>query len=342
MDFLKTAFREFSNDRCTQMAASLAFYTMLSLVPLLVVTVTIASLVVGPEAQRSFIQQAQSVVGPAGAEELQEMLNRGQEQAPVGVQAEEPAAVAERAPQQADSSGWSVPTIVMNAISVLVLIFSATGVVAQLQTSLNQVWEVEPDTEQVGWFGFVKKRLLSLAMILGIAFLLLVSMLLTTVLTSFGAWISDVIGVGVAVRFMISEGTTFLLVTVLFAAMFKVLPDARVPWKVTWVGAAMTALLFTVGKFLIGLYLGSKDMSSTYGQAGSLVLILLWAYYSSIIFFFGAEMTEVWARRHGHAIEPSAGAVRVVERRERVDGHDKNGAGERARSEKSQSEPQRT
>jgi membrane protein len=143
-------------------------------------------------------------------------------------------------------------------------------------------------------------------------------MLLTTALGALGDWISTVVDVGAVGRYAISEGTTFVVVTLLFATMFKVLPDANVPWRVTWIGAATTALLFTVGKFLIGLYLGNQDMSSAYGQAGSLVLVLLWAYYSAIIFFFGAELTQVWARRHGQAIEPSKGAVRVIEKRERI------------------------
>jgi membrane protein len=122
----------------------------------------------------------------------------------------------------------------------------------------------------------------------------------------------------VAAQYVISEGVTFLVITLLFAAMFKVLPDAEVPWRVTWIGALMTAGLFVVGKFLIGLYLGNKDMGSSYGQAGSLVLLLVWVYYSSMIFFFGAELTQVWARRRGQRIEPSPGAVRVEVRKERV------------------------
>ncbi|MEX0939709.1 MAG: YihY/virulence factor BrkB family protein, partial [Pirellulales bacterium] len=219
---------------------------------------------------------------------------------------------------QGGGSGWSVPSIITNIASVLVLIFGATGIMAQLQMSLNQMWEIEPDPDQGGISGFLKKRLVSLAMILAIAFLLLVSMLLTTAVSAFGEWISSTLGVQRLGSYAISEGTTIIIVTILFAAMFKFLPDAEVPWKVTWVGALMTALLFTVGKFLIGLYLGSKDMSSAYGQAGSLVLVLLWVYYTAIIFFFGAELTQVWARRHGHAIQPAEGAMRVVVRKESV------------------------
>jgi membrane protein len=143
-------------------------------------------------------------------------------------------------------------------------------------------------------------------------------MLLTTALGVVGDWISETLGIGTAAQYVISEGTTLLVITLLFAAMFKVLPDAEVPWRVTWIGALMTALLFTAGKFLIGLYLGHKDMGSSYGQAGSLVLLLVWVYYSSMIFFFGAELTQVWANRRGWEIAPSPGAVRVEVHKERI------------------------
>ncbi len=286
MNLLTKTFEEFSEDRCPQMAAALAFYTMLSLAPLLFLVVTIAGLVVGQQATQALNEQAQTLVGPSGAQELQELLK----------EANQP-------------SGYTIA----NIVSILVLVFSATGLVAQLQASLNQAWDVEPDPQQGGIKSFLMKRVLSLAMILGIAFLLLISMLLTTALGAVGGWISDLLGVGVAARYAISEGSTFIIVTLLFAAMFKVLPDAKIAWKDVWIGALITALLFTIGKFLIGLYLGNKDMSSTYGQAGSLVLVLLWVYYSSMIFFFGAELTQVWIRRRGREIEPAEGAVRVVE-----------------------------
>ncbi len=300
MGLLTATYKEFSEDRCAQMAAALAFYTMLSLAPLLLVVVTVASLVMGDAARTRFVDQSAQVVGEQGAGELDELLSRGEQQQP-GVSA------------QAGATEW-----ITQIASIALLVFSATGLVGQLQASLNQVWGVEPDPEQGGLKTFLMKRGLSLAMILGIAFLLLVSMLLTTALGVVGHWISETMGIGTAAQYLISEGTTLLVITLLFAAMFKVLPDADVPWRVTWVGAFMTALLFTLGKFLIGLYLGNKDMSSSYGQAGSLVLLLLWVYYSSMIFFFGAELTQVWAHRHGHAIQPSKGAVRIVTHKEQI------------------------
>jgi membrane protein len=300
MGVLRDTFREFSEDRCMQMAAALAFYTMLSLVPLVLLVVTAASAVMGGAARERFLYQAEQVVGKQGADELKELLNQGQKDRPFTLKAESNAT--ER---------------ITRIAAMGLLIFSATSVMAQLQASLNQVWEVEPDENQGGVKSFLVKRALSLAMILGIAFLLLVSMLLTTALGIAGRWITDWLGISIGVQYLISEGTTFVLITLLFAAMFKVLPDAQVPWKVTWSGAVVTAVLFTAGKFLIGLYLSHKDMGSSYGQAGSLVLLLVWIYYSSMIFLFGAELTQVWARRWGWAIAPEKGAVRVVTRKDR-------------------------
>ena len=299
MGLLRDTLREFSDDRCTQMAAALAFYAMLSLAPLVLLVVTTASMVMGESARERFVHQAEQVVGTQGADELDDLLRRGEDEQTFELNARSNAT--ERVTQIA---------------SVALLIFSATGLVGQLQASLNQVWDVEPDPNQGGVKSFIVKRALSLAMILGIAFLLLVSMLLTTALGVAGEWITEWLGIRLGMQYLISEGTTFVLITILFAAMFKVLPDAQVPWKVTWIGAVMTAVLFTVGKFLIGLYLGNKDMTSSYGQAGSLVLLLVWVYYSSMIFFLGAELTQVWAKRQGWAIAPAKGAVRVVVRKD--------------------------
>jgi membrane protein len=295
MGLLRDTFREFSEDHCMQMAAALAFYTMLSLAPLALLVVTAASAVMGPSARERFIHEAEQMVGAQGADELDELLSRGEE---------------EQTFELASRSSWTER--ITQIASIALLIFSATGLMAQLQLSLNQVWDVEPDPKQGGVKNFLIKRALSLAMIAGIALLLLISMLLTTTLGVAGRWITEWLGISLGVQYLISEGTTFVLITILFAVIFKVLPDAQVPWKVTWIGAVMTAVLFTLGKFLIGLYLGNKDMSSSYGQAGSLVLLLVWIYYSSMIFFFGAELTQVFARRQGWKIAPAEGAARVV------------------------------
>ncbi len=294
MSVLKKTIQEFSEDRCPQMAAALAFYTMLSLVPLLVVIITIVGMVAGREAAESqFAQQAGAMLGSEGSDQLMKMLHQGE--------------------NDRSQSG-----LLAKIISAAVLVFGATGVMAQLQASLNQTWDVEPDPKQGGIKNFVTKRLLSFGMVLAVAFILLVSMFLTAAMASFGSWIAGIVGLGVP-PLAVSEVVSFIIVTLLFALMFKVLPDARVDWRNVWLGAIATAALFTLGKFLIGLYLGRQNLNSTYGPAGSVILIMLWTYYSSMIFFAGAELTQVWARHRGQPIEPKPGAVKVVEKKERVE-----------------------
>jgi membrane protein len=279
---------DFMEDDCMQLAAALTFYTLLSITPLLVLIISIASLFVSPsDIQGEVAGVAKSIMGPQGAEQLKAMMSAGQ----VG-----------------DGS------MVARIISAAVLIFGATGVMVQLQASLNRIWEVKPRPGRSGVKGFVVKRILSFAMILAVAFILLVSLIVTTGIRALADHVAGTLESKVA-QFAIGEGATLLTVFLLFAAMFKVLPDAKISWRDVWFGAAVTAILFTGGKFLIGLYLGSQKLGSTYGAASSLVLILLWTYYSSLIFFFGTELTQMWARHHGRMIEPSDGAVRVSEKK---------------------------
>jgi membrane protein len=193
------------------------------------------------------------------------------------------------------------------------LLFGATGALSQLQASLNRVWGVKPDPQAGGLKQFVLKRILSLAMVLVIGFLLLVALVVTTAVSAVserwlpGSWSRPLLLVA-------NQGADFAVVTLLFAALFKVLPDAKISWRDVWVGAGATALLFVLGKFALGFYLGRSDIGSAFGVAGSLALILVWIYYSGLILLLGAEFTQVWARRYGTEIQPAAGAVRVVER----------------------------
>jgi membrane protein len=204
---------------------------------------------------------------------------------------------------------------------VVTILFGATGVFVELQTALDRIWNVEP-RPGAGIWGFVKTRLLSFGMILGIGFLLLVSLVVATAVTAVGVWATGLLpGAKVLV-----EGLTFVvsfgLTTLLFAMIFKVLPDVEIAWGDVWIGAAATALLFTLGKFLIGLYLAKSSVASTYGAAGSLVIVLLWIYYSSQILFLGAEFTQVYAGRYGSNIRPSKHAVPVVQKTEVADARD--------------------
>lgn len=283
MKTLWTAIQDFMEDDCMEVSAALAFYTVLSLAPLLVLAVMIAGFFVRPEdVQGEVAQVARQIMGPEGAEQLKSMMG---------------------------ANAVSGEGLVARVVSLSVLAFGATGVMIQLQSALNRVWEVQPDP-QSGIKDFIFKRLLSLAMILAVAFILLVSLVATTVVRALANHFSAYLG-SEATQHLIAESVTFLTVVLLFGAMFKLLPDAKVRWRDVWMGAGLTALLFTVGKFLIGMYVGSQNLGSTYGAASSLVLLLLWTYYSSIIFFFGAELTQAWAHSQGHPIQPKTGAVRV-------------------------------
>lgn len=291
---VKQTFAGFSDDQCGTMAAALAFYTAISLPPLLVLVVTVAGFIWSPEAVTGVLQeQISSVVGEGGWQQVETMMQRA-----------------------SDSGGGGM---IATLLSIGGLIFGATGVMVQLQNALNAAWSVEPDPEQSGIKNFVVKRMLSLAMILGVAFLLLVSLVLTAALSAVGGLFTGMLPQDVAqwVPQLVNFVVSLVIFTLLFAAMLKWLPDAEIRWENVWVGAFATALLFMVGKFAIGYYLGAKD-TGTYGAASSFVLILLWVYYSGMILLLGAEFTEAWSKYRGHSISPTEGAVRVVERKEHV------------------------
>jgi len=289
----KQTVNEFSSDRCGVFAAALAYYAVFSMPPLLILIIWIAGFVWEPSAVSGQLErQMTELMGQTGAEQVKQLIDQN------GV------------------SGGSLPTKIAG---IAVLIFGATGVFVQLQQALNVTWEVQPDPEQGGWKNFLFKRLLSLGMILTIAFLLLISLVLSSVLMALTETIGQALpvpgGAAAVVNFIVSVA----VITLLFAAIFKFLPDVVISWKDVWFGAGVTAFFFVVGKFLLGLYLANKDLGSTYGAAGSLVFILVWIYYSSMILLFGAETTQVWARRYGDRIQPKEGAVRIVERQQRVE-----------------------
>jgi membrane protein len=242
---------------------------MLSIAPLLVVVTTIGGLVFGAQAARGeLVQQLQGLVGQQGAEALQTML----------ANAYHPAA-----------------GIIASVIGIIVLLLSATGVFVEMQASLNRIWGVQSRAPGGVW-GFLRTRLLSFLMIMAIGLLLLASLALSAVLTAVGHYVA---GAGSAALWQgINIVVSLAVITVLFALIFKVLPEAHVAWKDVWIGAALTAVLFTLGKYLIGLYLTTSAVGSTYGAAGSLAVFLVWVYYSAQILFFGAELTQVYADRY--------------------------------------------
>ncbi len=268
--------REFLDDHCMTLAAAISYYTVFALPPLLVLILTTVGLLVDPsDVQGRITGEVSSLIGPDAAGMVATMIEessriRGGASAVLGVAA---------------------------------LLFGATGAFIQLQHALNQAWEV-PDHKQAGGLkGQLMKRVLSLGMILGIGFLLLVSMLLTAFLSAAGdalaRFLPDFFSGTVLQAFQL--GVSFLLITVLFGAIFKVLPDVDLAWRDVLVGAAFTALLFVLGKFLLGLYLGHSEPGSSFGAAGALAAILVWIYYSAMILLLGAEFTQVWTREKGRS-----------------------------------------
>lgn len=286
---IKESFKEWKEDGALELGASLAYYTIFSLAPMLLIVTGVAGMVWGREAvQGQLVSQMQGLVGAQGAQAIQTMI------------------------ANAGKHGSGVLATVIGFVTIL---FGATGVFAQLQNALNRIWDVKPKPGGGVW-GFVRTRLLSFGMILGIGFLLLVSLVLSAAAASIDQWAEGLGGAGHVLVRVLSFAVAFGITTFLFAMIYKFLPDVKIQWRDVWIGAVVTALLFTVGKFLIGFYLAKSTVASTYGAAGSLVILLLWAYYSAQIVFLGAEFTQVYASRYGSKIEPADNAVPVVERKE--------------------------
>jgi membrane protein len=292
---VKQSVKDFLDDDCMDAAAALSYYTIFSLPAVLVLLLLLLSAVMnGSDVRGGLEGQLQSLMGPSAGEQVRTIIQQA---------------------QQKPHHGF-LPTV----LGIAGLLFGATGALGQLQKTLNRAWNVEPDPNQGGVKNFLTKRLFSFGMILMIAFFLLISLVLSTALTGLGGRLGGFLPSGVSsvllevVNSLISLG----VITLLFAAMFKVMPDAKMDWRGVWVGALATAILFVVGKFVIGLYLGKSNPGQAYGAAGSLAVLLLWIYYSSLILLFGAEFTETWAERRGQGIEPEPGAVRVKREKQRI------------------------
>lgn len=279
---LKTTFSEWSRDKAPKQGAALAYYTVFAIVPLLVIIIAIIGLFFGQEAAQSYIlQQISSLVGQASADAIKDMIQRANQ----------------------PSTG-----IIATVVAFATLLFGASGLFAELQDSLNTIWGVEPKGGR-GLWGVIRDRFLSLMTLLGTGFLLLVSLVLSAALAAMGKWFGGWLPLPEFVLQSLNFVVSLVVITGLFAMMFKVLPDAKIAWKDVWVGALMTAFLFTVGKLAIGLYLGKSDVGSAYGAAASLVIVLIWVYYSAQIFLFGAEFTKVYANKYGARIVPAENAV---------------------------------
>ncbi|HYE02342.1 MAG TPA: YihY/virulence factor BrkB family protein [Phycisphaerales bacterium] len=279
---LSTAVSEFFADNSFVLAASIAFFTIFSLAPIILVVIAVAGAVFGrDETRQEIYQQFSSLMGPESAELVAGAVSRA----------------------GADQQTGTVATVV----GLVTLLIGATGVFVQLKAALNQVWgiEVRPAKTTGAILRLVRSRIMSFAMILVIAFLLLASLVVSAGLAALGRWGAGLLpGQEVLMR-VANWVVSFGVLAFLFAAAYKLLPDLKVRWRVVWLGGALTALLFTVGKELIGLYLGSDSLASAYGAAGSLIIVLMWVYYSSVIFLFGAEITQATATALGWGIAPT-------------------------------------
>lgn len=273
MRLIKETMAEWKKDNVPLHAAALAYYTIFSLAPLLLIAVAVAGAVFGEEAARGeLMRQIQGLMGKEGAEAIQAMMENASRPGSQGVLA--------------------------SVVGFLLLLLGASGVFGQLQTALNTIWDVETKPGH-GWRDALIARFLSFAMVLVIGFLLLVSLLLSSLLVAAGDALNRLMPglpiLGQALNLVIA----LVVITVLFASIYKYLPDVRVPWRDLWVGAAAASILFNLGKTVIGLYIGNSSFDSTYGAAGSLVVLLIWIFYSTQILLIGAEFTQVYSRNQG-------------------------------------------
>jgi membrane protein len=284
--FVKDTAVQWIEDQPFQLAAALSYYTLFSLAPLLIIVIAIAGFAFGQEAaQHRIVETIQGLIGQDSAQAVQGMIENASNQPETG--------------------------IVSTVLGIIALIFGAGGVVGQLQTSLNTIWGVTPKAGQGVW-GFVRQRFISYAMILGIGFLLLVSLAVSALLAGLTQVMGTLLGTTAFLAHALDLLISFMFVTALFAMIYKFLPDARIEWRDVWIGAASTSFLFAIGKFLIGLYLGRSGVTSAYGAAGSLITVLLWVYYSSLIFFLGAEFTQVYATQYGSGVVPAKNAEPIA------------------------------
>ncbi len=283
---LRQTFQEWMQDNAPQLGAALAYYTVFSLAPLILVLLAIVGVIFRND--------------PAGAwDKITEQMSYFLDQSAVQV--------VQNIAQQASQPGKST---VATIIGVALALFGASGVFGQLQDALNTIWGVKAKPGRGIW-GFLRNRFLSFAMVGGVLFLLLVSLAIEGLLKAFSQPVQSALPGGIVVAMAAYLIFDFAVVVLLFAMIFKFLPDVKIQWRDVWIGAVMTAIFFGIGKWLLGLYLGSGAASSAYGAASSLITLLLWVYYSSQIVLFGAEFTQVYAARSGRAFEPAEYAVRI-------------------------------
>lgn len=280
----KEAASEFFQDDAMSLAAALALYTVIALAPLVTVTLTIAGWIFGDRASEGLIQQAQGLIGPSGAEAIRGIVDNANKPSSGTVQA---------------------------FLGFAFLLVSASAVFGQLQSSLNRVWNVVQKSG-LGIVYMIKTRLFSMAVVATLGFLLMVSLGISTLVAAFDDYFQTLVpGMEFLIQ-IINFVIAVALTTVLFAAIFKYVPDVKIQWRDVWIGALVTAVLFNLGQIGLGLYLGNSSTAADYGAAGSFVVLILWLYYSTVILFYGAEWTQVRARLAGSRFEPAEHANRLV------------------------------
>jgi membrane protein len=270
---IKAAVKAWVEDYAPSMGAALSYYTVFSLAPVLLIVISVAGLIFGAEAARGEIfGQLRGLMGADAAKAIEDVLT---------------------------SVNKPAEGITATVIGLVVLFIGATTVFGELQDALDRIWRAPERDKTGGWWGLIRARLLSFGMILGIAFLLIVSLVLSAAIAALGKWWSGAFGSWEVLAQVVNFALGYLVTTLAFAMIYKIMPRVKIRWHDVWLGAAVTALLFTVGRFLIGLYVGKSGVASGFGAAGSLIIILVWVYYSAQIFLLGAEFTWVYARKYG-------------------------------------------
>ena len=286
IEIVGETFHEWSEDKASRLSAALAYYTVFSIPPLMVVAIGIASLFTDRATiEEQVVNQAGSLMGQQGAEGIRTILQS----------AEQP------------GNGELLPTL----FGLALLLFGASGVFTQLQDAMNTIFGVKPNPKR-GIMGLIKDRFLSFTMVLTIGFILLVSLVLSTVLSAFGGFIGGLVTEAEILLWIVNFVISFGVFTALFALIFKTIPDIKIAWRDVLIGAAVTALLFKIGEYALSFYFERSDPTSAFGAAGSIILLLLWIYYSAQIIFLGAEFTEVYARVLGSGVQPEADAVAIT------------------------------
>jgi len=281
--YLKQVFTEFVEDSILKYSASLAYYTVFSLAPVLIVIISICGVLFGKEAIQGHIySQIKDLVGNDAAVQIQDTI------------------------KNIHLTGHSVFATI---VSIVILLIGATGIFGEVQDSLNKIWGLRVKTRKT-WWKLILNRLLSFSLILSIGFVMMVSLLLNAIVSAFGNFLARYFSEFSVVLVQITDSVlTFVVTTFLFSLMFKVLPDAKIKWKDVFIGGLITSVFFTLGKLAIGYYLGSSNIATVYGAAGSIMIIMVWVYYSSIILYLGAEFTKVYAKLHGGKIYPNEYAI---------------------------------